>query len=124
MSRSSVIVLTGGTTPQPLSRPIRPVTFHQTIRENVMIDMFATRPDLLTVRETAIVLWMDRRRVYRAIHRGDLSAVRVGGRLMIPTAELDGFLVRELTTEDQRSWHAGARVKQLWEVRELLEGPW
>lgn len=46
----------------------------------------------LTVRESASVLGVGRDAVYNAINRGDLRAVRLGGSLLVPRAELERIL--------------------------------
>ena len=47
---------------------------------------------VLTVREAAEQLGMHPQSVYHAIARGDLPAVRVGRRLLVPARALDEFL--------------------------------
>lgn len=46
----------------------------------------------LTVKESAAVLGVGRDAVYNAINRGDLRAVRLGGSLLVPRAELERIL--------------------------------
>ena len=43
----------------------------------------------LTVRESAALLGVGRDAVYNAINRGELHAVRLGGTLLVPRAELE-----------------------------------
>jgi len=49
-------------------------------------------PQVLTVREAAEHLRLARNSVYAAIRRGDLPAVRIGKRLLIPRPALDRLL--------------------------------
>ena len=46
----------------------------------------------LTVNETADTLGISRQSVYNALERGDLPCVTIGGRRLIPTADLLAFL--------------------------------
>ena len=46
----------------------------------------------LTVTEVADTLGISRQSVYNALERGDLSSVTIGGRLLVPTADLLAFL--------------------------------
>lgn len=43
----------------------------------------------LTVEETAKVLGVGRNQVYAAIHQGDIPAIRLGRRFLIPIARLE-----------------------------------
>lgn len=49
-------------------------------------------PDVLTVDETARFLRISRGLAFEAIGRGDLPAVRVGRRLLVPRARLLAWL--------------------------------
>jgi excisionase family DNA binding protein len=49
-------------------------------------------PDVLTVDETAKFLRISRGLAFEAIGRGDLPAVRVGRRLLVPRARLLAWL--------------------------------
>jgi excisionase family DNA binding protein len=46
----------------------------------------------LTVREAAAALGVGKDAIYKAINRGELRAVRLGGTLLVPQAELDRML--------------------------------
>lgn len=46
----------------------------------------------LTVREAAAALGVGKDAIYKAINRGDLRAVRLGGTLLVPQVELDRML--------------------------------
>lgn len=49
-------------------------------------------PEVLTVDETARFLRISRATAFAAIHRGDLPAVRVGRRLLVPRVRLVAWL--------------------------------
>jgi excisionase family DNA binding protein len=49
-------------------------------------------PDVLTVDETARYLRISRALAFEAIHRGDLPAIRVGRRLLVPRVRLMAWL--------------------------------
>jgi excisionase family DNA binding protein len=49
-------------------------------------------PDVLTVDETARYLRISRALAFEAIHRGDLPAIRVGRRLLVPRVRLLAWL--------------------------------
>jgi len=50
----------------------------------------------VTVAEAATVLGVSRRLVYDAISRGELSAITIGRRLVIPRASLEQLLGQSL----------------------------
>ncbi|MER5623974.1 helix-turn-helix domain-containing protein [Streptosporangium sp. NPDC002544] len=56
--------------------------------------MIAALPDraTMTVAETALVLGVHRDAAYDAVHRGDLPSIRVGRKILIPTAKLADLL--------------------------------
>lgn len=58
----------------------------------------ATAPTFYDVAEVAAMFKMSRMTVYRAINSGELRAIRIRGRLLIPAAVIDG-LVAEATAE-------------------------
>ncbi|GAA4906485.1 helix-turn-helix domain-containing protein [Actinomycetospora rhizophila] len=58
----------------------------------------ATAPTFYDVAEVAAMFKMSRMTVYRAINSGELRAIRIRGRLLIPAAVIDG-LVEEATAE-------------------------
>lgn len=49
-------------------------------------------PATLTVEQAAEVLGISRRSAYRAVERGDLPTLRLGRRLLVPTARLLALL--------------------------------
>ncbi len=49
---------------------------------------FDQLPDILTVTEAAGVLRLGRNAVYEAVQRGEIPAVRIGRRLLVPKAGL------------------------------------
>jgi excisionase family DNA binding protein len=51
-----------------------------------------SRRETLTVEEARTVLGLGRNGAYRAIRRGEIPAIRVGRRLLIPRAALDRLL--------------------------------
>lgn len=54
----------------------------------------------LTVAEVAAILDVSRMTVYRLIHGGELSAVRVGRSFRIPERAFDNFLLAARTNAD------------------------
>jgi len=55
----------------------------------------AQRRMTLTVEETAKRLGIGRNQAYEAIKRGELPAIRIGKRLLVPEAALDRMLNAE-----------------------------
>jgi excisionase family DNA binding protein len=55
-------------------------------------------PTFYDVAEVAVMLKMSRMTVYRAINSGELRAVRIRGRLLIPAAVIEN-LVAEATSD-------------------------
>ena len=53
----------------------------------------------LTVDETAAVLGTSRTGAYRAIHRGDIPARRIGRKFVIPRAALNAYLQGDVPAE-------------------------
>lgn len=49
-------------------------------------------PATLSVEQAAEVLGISRRSAYRAVERGDLPTLRLGRRLLVPTARLLALL--------------------------------
>jgi excisionase family DNA binding protein len=45
-------------------------------------------PDCVSVREAATLLGVSRDVIYDAVHRGELRAHKIGGRIVIPIASL------------------------------------
>jgi excisionase family DNA binding protein len=45
-----------------------------------------------TVADAAAVLGIDRNAAYRAVRRGDIRAIRIGGKIVIPTLPLRRML--------------------------------
>ncbi|MFN3706961.1 helix-turn-helix domain-containing protein [Microcella sp.] len=55
------------------------------------LDELRARPTL-TVTEAAQLLGIGRNTAYSAVQRGDLPSLRIGGRVLIPTARLLALL--------------------------------
>jgi excisionase family DNA binding protein len=70
-------------------------------REGVaIVEMSKGRGRLaMTVREAAASLGVGKDAVYKAINRGDVRAVKLGGTLLVPRVELERFLGVEDDTE-------------------------
>lgn len=49
-------------------------------------------PATISVEHAGSILGVSRRSAYRAVARGQIPAIRVGRRLLVPTAELLGLL--------------------------------
>jgi excisionase family DNA binding protein len=45
-----------------------------------------------TVTEAAVLLGVSRNAAYEAIRRGEIPAIRIGRRILIPRSRLDDFL--------------------------------
>ena len=58
-------------------------------------------PEVLTVSEAAGVLRIGRNSAYEAIRRGDLPAVRIGRRLLVPKRALSEFLAVRTPRENE-----------------------
>lgn len=56
-------------------------------------------PDVLTIDETARFLRISRGLAFAAARRGDLPAVRIGRRLLVPRQRLLAWLGAESSTE-------------------------
>lgn len=52
----------------------------------------------LTVEEAALVLGIGRSAAYQAVARGEIPSVRVGRRILVPTASLDRLLLGEVVS--------------------------
>jgi len=52
-------------------------------------------PDVLTVRDVARILRIGKNKAYEIIHNGELSAIKIGNRLLIPKTVLIAFLEDE-----------------------------
>lgn len=50
--------------------------------------MKAPLPPTLTVDQAAEILGVNRQTAYAAVHRGEIPSIKVGRRLIIPTAQL------------------------------------
>jgi excisionase family DNA binding protein len=46
----------------------------------------------MTVAETAQALGIGRTHAYRAIHEGKIGSIKLGGKILIPRAEVDRIL--------------------------------
>ena len=56
----------------------------------------------LSVKEAAETLGVGKELIYRAINRGELRAVRLGGRVMVPRIELERLLGMETAPRPER----------------------
>jgi excisionase family DNA binding protein len=54
--------------------------------------MLCDKPKVLTVPETARLLRISRGSAYEAVRRGEIPAVRVGRRLLVPRVALEAML--------------------------------
>ena len=58
---------------------------------------------VLTVREAAAYLRLGLNTTYEAIRRGELPAVRVGRRLLVPRAALERLLAESMPPADEHT---------------------
>lgn len=58
---------------------------------------------LLDVGEAATLLGLGRSVAYRLIMSGELVSLKVGGRRLVPTAELDAFIARGVAADQSAS---------------------
>jgi excisionase family DNA binding protein len=52
----------------------------------------ASTPDVLTVEEAGEILRLSRCSAYQAVNRGELPAIRIGRRLLVPRQALERML--------------------------------
>ena len=57
-----------------------------------MVNKSTTEGAVFSVSETATYLKLDRNSIYAAIERGDIYAVRIGKRLLVPKDSLEKML--------------------------------
>ena len=57
-----------------------------------IIPDLATMPATLTIPEAAELLGISRSAAYRAVTRGEIPTIRIGRRLLVPTAKLYAML--------------------------------
>lgn len=57
-----------------------------------MIPDLATMPATMTIPEAAELLGISRSAAYRAVTRGEIPTIRIGRRLLVPTAKLYAML--------------------------------
>ncbi len=62
-------------------------------------ELLASDRATVTVRETALVLGVDQRTITRAIAAGELPALRIGRRVLIPRLRLVALLIDTDTAE-------------------------
>ncbi len=74
-------------------------------------------PQALSVDQAAVALGIARGTAYRAVHRGELPSVRIGGRLLIPRAALERLLRGEEASPSPASVDAPAS-RELAAVRQ------
>lgn len=71
--------------------------------EETMFDV----PDALTIDEAATVIGYHRQTVYNHTAKGDITAIRISGKYIIPKSELIQYLATDLAFRIQRKseWH-------------------
>ncbi len=69
-------------------------------------------PPTISVEHAGSILGVSRRAAYRAVHRGELPAVRIGRRLLVPSAKLLDLLGIDAIPPDVDSGHAAAGTKR------------
>lgn len=76
---------------------------------------FEDLPDVMTVAEASAVLRINKGAAYDLVHRGELAAVRIGRRMLIPKASLAQLLgVPAITaTRQDRASDRHERQKKL-----------
>jgi excisionase family DNA binding protein len=97
----------------PKTRDPWPPPLHQVLEESVDL---ATRPAgsgepphrLLTLEETGKILRVARTTAWELVHSGELSAVRIRGKLLIPCEEPERYLAELL--KDARAVAAARRL--------------
>ena len=57
-----------------------------------IIPDLATMPATMTIPEAAELLGISRSAAYRAVTRGEIPTIRIGRRLLVPTAKLYAIL--------------------------------
>ena len=57
-----------------------------------IIPDLATMPATMTIPEAAELLGISRSAAYRAVTRGEIPTIRIGRRLLVPTAKLYAML--------------------------------
>ncbi len=69
--------------------------------------MLSDAPDALTVSSAAAVIGYHRQTVYNHTANGDITAIRISGRLIIPKSELVQYLATDRAFRIQRKseWH-------------------
>jgi excisionase family DNA binding protein len=78
----------------------RGVSFEGLTRTPWRLSGVAESPLLLPVRAAAAELGIGRDTTYALIHEGRLRVLRLGRRLLVPQAELERFIERELGNGD------------------------
>ena len=56
----------------------------------------------ITVREAAELLGLSRNAAYEAVRRGDIPAIRIGGRILVPKHALENFLDRSAEAHNSK----------------------
>lgn len=64
----------------------------------------------MTVEQAAEVLGISRGLAYRAASRGEIPAVKIGGRLLVPSAQLQAMLRVEPRESGVTVRHGGNRI--------------
>ena len=59
-----------------------------------MTDAATHRPRTMTVTQAATVLGISRTTAYECVRSGELPALRLGGRIVVPTKAIDALLDR------------------------------
>ncbi|WP_395154117.1 helix-turn-helix domain-containing protein [Ilumatobacter sp.] len=62
-----------------------------------MHEVATPNPRTMTVTEAAAMLGISRTTAYECVRTGDLPALRLGGRIVVPTQAIDNLLERAST---------------------------
>lgn len=63
------------------------------MNERLYLSMLKDQPDVLTVLEVANVLRIGKNKAYTLINSGNLSSIKVGGKIIVPKMCLIEFLL-------------------------------
>ena len=62
------------------------------MNENLYHPILKNHPEVLTVVEVATILRVGKNKAYDLINRGDLSSIKLGGKIIVPKICLISFL--------------------------------
>lgn len=68
--------------------PAHADTVHYGDRDEGLLAPYRSLPPFISVQEAATLIGLSRSSAYRAVERGELPVVRLGGRLHVPVARL------------------------------------